>query len=191
MALFDDGNTAAAAGNHHLSGICQCADGVNLYDINGLGGRYHTAESFAGLLYHIISFLDLNLGILRRHIAADDFSRLVECFVVRVYGHLRQNRADGLGNAPTKQLCAQGVLYVISHIPLTHGGADAHRSRCVVDIDPAQLGHGFVDHADLGAVAVGDGKLVPGFHQVCQRPGSDFHGVMLLQSCVSECFVSQ
>ena len=42
--------------------------------------------------------------------------------------------------------------------------ADAHRSRRIVDIDAAQLSHGFVDHADLGAVAMGNGELIIRFY---------------------------
>ena len=179
MALFDDRNTAAAAGDHYLTGIRQRADGVNLHNINGLRRCHHTAESFAGLLYYIIPLLDFNLGVFRGHIAADHFSRLVEGLVVRIHSHLRQDRADGPGDTAAKQFRAQGVLDVISDIALAHGGADAHRRRGVVDIDPAQFGHGLVDHADLWTVAVGDGKLITGLHQIGQCSGGDLYGVTL------------
>ena len=104
---------------------------------------------------------------------------------------MRQNRADSFGNAAPKKLGSKSVLNVVPHISLAHGGADAHGSRRIVNVYPAQFCHSLVDHTDLRAVTVGDGKLISGFHQIRQCPGSNFHRVPLLQCCITKRLVSQ
>ncbi len=54
-----------------------------------------------------------------------------------------------------------------------------------------QLRHGFMDHADLGAVAVGDGELVIGFHKICKSFGSLFDCIPLLQSGITKRLMSE
>ena len=81
-----------------------------------------------------------------------------------ILGHqgLGHHGGHALADAPGGQLVADGVLQVIADIALAHGAAlgEGH-----VALDGAGLGGGGqaqVDHAHLGAVAVGHHYLVAG-----------------------------
>ena len=166
MLLFDDRNTATTAGDNDLICICKCADRINLHDLERLWCSDDTLEALARYLFYIIALFDLHIRIFTAHVTADRFLRCVECFIVRIYGYLRQDRADRLCDTTAHQLCLQGILNIVSDIALAHCGADTHRSRCVVDINTSQLCHSLVDHADLRTVGMGDGKLVICFNQI-------------------------
>ena len=183
--MFDDGNTASPAGNHNLAGLCQSADGFQLHDFNGLRGGNDPAESFAGGLLHIITLFCFDLRIVSRHIAADELGGLIKGLVIRIHSYLSQDGGHSLANTPGKELRFQGILNIITHIALAHGAAHAHGSGGIVGINAAQLRHGLVYHTDLRAVAVGDGELAAGFHQICQGSGSYFDSALLLRGGVA------
>ena len=179
MLLFDDGYSASAAGDDHLICLRKGADGLKLHNVYGFGRCHCPPEALARIFYYIISFFQLRLRILRGHMASYDLGGVIEGLVVGIHGDLCQNGADGLVDSPFQKLAAESILDIIAHIALTHGGTDAHGGRRIVDIDSPQLRHGLMDHADLRAIAVGNGKLVVLFHQIGQSGGRDFHRVPL------------
>ncbi len=174
-----------------MSGIRERADGIDLNNVDGFGGGNDAPESPAGFFYYIISLFYFNFSIFFGHISADHFGRLIECFVIRVYGNLCQNRADGFENIACKQFRTQGVLDIIADITLAHCGAYAHRGRRIVDINTAELRHGFVDHADLRSVTVCNGKLIIGLHQIGKRLCGYFYGIPLFQRGIAQCLMSK
>ena len=85
---------------------------------------------------------------------------MLEGGVALLHQHLGDHGGHVLGHAPRRQLVADGVLQVVANVALAHGPAlgEGH-----VGLDGLRLGGGGeaqVDHAHLGAVAVGDDHLV-------------------------------
>ena len=191
MLLRDNGDPAASAGDDHLICVRQRADGIDLQNINGLGRGHDPAEALSRFFHNIVPLFLFGLGILSRHVTADDLGGLIKGLVVGIHRHLRQDRADRLGNTPAQQLRAQGILDIISHIALAHGAADAHGSGRVVDVDPTKLRHRLVDHADLRPVAVRDGELIARLNQIRKRFGGHLHCVLLLCRGISKGLMPQ
>ena len=99
MLLFNDRDSAAAAGDDNLVCIGEGADSFYFHNVNGLGGSNHTAEAKSCVLLHIIALLYFHFGILFGHISANHLCGLVKCLVIGVYRYLGQNGADRFGNA--------------------------------------------------------------------------------------------
>ena len=191
MLLFDDRNSAAAAGNYNLSCISKGADGVNFHNINRLWSCYNTAEAPAGLFCYIIALAQLGICLFLCHISANDFIGLIEGFIIRIDGYLCQDCADRCGNPSGKKLGAKGILNIIAYITLAHSGADAHGNRRIIRIDAAQLGHCLVNHANLRTVGMCDGKLVIGLRQICERLCRFADSVPLFSGSIAKCLMAK
>ena len=166
------GDTAAAGGDNDVAGVKQSLDGGLLHDIHGLGGGDHLAIAAAGVLHHGIAPLGGNaLGGLLVVEGAHGLGGMLEGGVILGHQGLGHHGGHALADAPGGQLVADGVLQVIADIALAHGAAlgEGH-----VALDGAGLGGGGqaqVDHAHLGAVAVGHHYLVAGLDQVHNGTG--------------------
>ena len=57
-------------------------------------------------------------------------------------------------------------MQIVADIALTHGHAHGQGHHIGGRLLPAVGGEGILDHAHLGAVAVGHHHRVPGFHQI-------------------------
>ena len=103
MLLLDHRDTAAAAGDHNLVCIGECLDGCDLHDVDWLGRGDDSAIAAFGF-HDVVSFVDFCVGVLLGHIAPDRLFGIIKGIIVGIDGHLRQNRADRLGDAATEQL---------------------------------------------------------------------------------------
>jgi len=190
MLLLNNGDTAAAAGDHDLISSCKSTDGFDLHNINGSWSSNDTAEALSGFFLYIVALFYLNFSIISGHITADQLGRLIERFIIGIYRYLGQDGGNCFADAPAEQLCFQGILNIVTDITLAHGAAHAHGGWGIVNIKTAKLRHGLVDHTDLRPVAVGDGQLVVSLHQICKSFGGNLNGVPLLHGSVSECIMS-
>ena len=137
MLMLDHGDSAAATGDDYLICGCQRTDGFDLYNVDRLGGSNDTAEALAGIFLDIVALLYFNLSLFLVHGTTDDLGGLIEGLIIRIYGHLGQNRAHRLGNAAIQKLCTKRVLDIIAYITLAHSGADTHRCGGIVDVHTA------------------------------------------------------
>ena len=167
------------------------ADGIKLQNIERLRRCNNTKIALALFLNYIISLLGLVLSILLRHITADLLGRCIEGLIIRIHTHLRQNGGNRSGIPAGEKLCLQSILNVISGIALAHGTADAHGSRRIINVNTMQLRHCLVNHGNLRPVAVGDGELASGVHQICQILRRVVNGIPLLRCCVAKCAVTE
>ena len=183
-----DRDAAAAAGHHHQSGVHHVADGLNLDDGLGLGRGHHTAVAPARVLNDVIAPLSHHfVGLLLGHEGADGLCGVLEGRVVPVYFHLGQHGGHALGDAAIQQLLPQRILEIIADIPLAHGHADGEGAGDVLlRLRAGQLGHGLLNHAHLGAVAVGDDDLVALLDQIHDGPGGLLHRDHLLRQIVAQ-----
>ena len=155
-----------------MAGIAQGADGVDLHDVHGLGGGHHLAVAPAGVLHHGIA--PLPGDALRRLLiveGAHGLGGVPESGVLRGDHHLGDHGGYRLGDMAAGQLVVNGLLEMVADVALGHGAAlgEGH-----VRLDGAALGGGGkaqVDHAHLGAVAVGDDHLVAVGNQVHDGAG--------------------
>ena len=133
VCLIQHGDSATATGDDYLVRICQRADGVDLYNVDRL--RCCHDPSIAALhLCDMISFFLLCVCILPVHDTSDDLGGLVECLIVRVYGHLGQDRCHRFVDASVQELRADRVLQIVADVALAHGGAHAHGCGCIFRI---------------------------------------------------------
>ena len=56
---------------------------------------------------------------------------------------------------------------------------------------PGEGGHGGIDHAHLGAVAVGHHHLVPFFDEIYDGPGGMLHGSHLFRQILAQSVAAQ
>ena len=127
------------------------------------------------------------VGLLLRHEGADGLGRVLEGGVLGVDLDLSQHGGDALVDAAVEQLLAQGILQVVAYVALAHGNADGERAGDVLlRVGAGQLGHGGLDHAHLGAVAVGYDDLVASLDEVGDGLGSLLDGYHLLGKIVAQ-----
>ena len=108
---------------------------------------------------HLLSFLF-------RHERADGLGGVLKGRIVSIHYHLRQHRGDALLKATIQKLLLQSILQIIADIALTHGHAHGQGHHIGRGFLLAIGGEGILDHAHLGAVAVGYHHRVPGFYQI-------------------------
>ena len=106
------------------------------------------------------------LGFFFGHKGADGLGGVLKGRIVSFHYHLRQYRGDALLKATIQKLLLQGVLQIVADIALTHGHAHGQGHHIGGRLLPAVGGEGILDHAHLGAVAVGYRYRVPGFYQI-------------------------
>ena len=181
-------DAAAAAGHHHQAGVHHIPDGLDLDDGHRLGGGHHPAPAPAGVLNHVVAPLGHHpVRLFAGHEGADGLGGVGEGRVGGIHLHLGEHCGHTLGDAPVQQLLPQGVLQVVADVTLAHGHAHGQGTGDVlVGVRAGQLRHGLLDHAHLGAVAVGDDHLVALLNQVHNGPGRLLHGDHLLRQIVAQ-----
>ena len=188
-----NGDTAAAAGHHHQAGGHHVTDGLDLDDGLGLGRSHHTAIAAAGVLNDVVAALGHHLvGLFLGHEGADGLGGVLEGLVLGVHFHLGQHGGHALVDAPVQQFLTQRVLQIVADVALAHG--HAHRQGAgdvLLGVGTGQLGHGLLDHAHLGTVAVGDDDLMALLDQVHDGLGSLLHGDHLLGKIVAQSIAAQ
>ena len=116
---------------------------------------------------------------------------MLESGILGIHLHLRQDGGDGSLHLPVQQLFPDGILQVIADIALAHGGADGHGGYGVRGVLPGEGGHGDIDHAHLGAVAVDDHHLVALLDQVHNGFGRVLHSGHLLRQVFAQGIAAQ
>ena len=171
----------------------QGLDGVQLDDGHGLGGGHHAAPAPAGVLHHIIAPLRHHApGLLLGHEGADGLGGIPEGGVLGIHLHLGEHGGNALLNVPVQQLLPQGVLEVIADVALAHGNAHGQGAgNVLLGVGAGELGHGLLDHAHLGAVAVGHDHLVAALDQISDGPGGLLHRRHLLRQIIAQGVAAQ
>ena len=90
VRLLQNRDPAATSGDHDLSGLNECIDGIDLNNINRLRRGNNPAVS-AFDLDNIIALALFLLRFLLRENAPDHLDRMVECLVVWIHDHLRDH----------------------------------------------------------------------------------------------------
>ncbi len=191
-ALAHHGDSAAAAGDHHLVRIQQRLDGIDLHD--GLRCRRGNDTLELAVRYgndFIARFL-LGLRLLAVHDLAHALHRIVETGIIGIHHHLGQNRGNGLVVAPLHQLRPDGVLEIIADHALAHGRADRKRRFCILlTVVGAQVLHGRMDHAHLQGIGEDNGDLIAGLHEVTDHHRSPAHCLQLLRQAEAQTLVTE
>ena len=190
---LEHGDTAAAAGNDHQTGVHHVLNGLNLHDGLGTGRGHHTAVAASGVLHHgVVALFHKDVGLLLGHEGADGLGGLGEGGVVGVHLHLGQHGGNALLDAAAEHLLPQRVLQIVADVALAHGHADGQRAGNVFfRVGAGQLGHGVLDHAHLGAVAVGNDHLMALFNQIHDGAGGLAHRNHLLRQIVAQRVAAQ
>ena len=172
----------AAAGDHNLPRLHQVTDGGQLHNGGGLGGGHHPAQAPAGVLcIGKAPLRDEAVGLLPTHVGADGLGGVLESRVSLIHNHMGEHGADLLGDPPPGQLVPDGDLQIVADVALAHGAADGQGAEGIlVRLLLVQGGHGLLDHAHLGAVAVGDDHLVALRRQIHDGLGGVAHRLPLL-----------
>ena len=116
---------------------------------------------------------------------------MLESGIVGVHHHLGQYGGHALLKAPVQQFLLQSILQVIADIALAHGHAHGKGHHVGGGLLLAVGGKGVLDHAHLGAVAMGDDHLVPGLDQIGNGAGGLLHGLHLLRQVLSQGIAAQ
>ena len=184
----EDRNASAAARNHHMVGVNQGLDRLNLYDGYRLGRGDNTAVASSGILYDVIITLpDQLVRLLLRHEGADRFGRMEKCGILRVHLDLRKHGRNADIDSPVKHLLSHGILQVVSDVSLTHRHTDGQRNRDVVlRIRSHQFTHRVLDHADLRSVSMRDNDFISLLDQVGDRFRRFLCGRHLLRKVFAE-----
>ena len=140
---------------------------------------------------YVVSFFFLCVSLLLGKCTADQFDRIVEGIVVRIYFNLCKNRGCGFEDSSAEKLSTDGVLQVVADVAFAHSGADRHRGCAVVGVHFAEFIHRHVDHADLRRIAVGDDNISAGSNEICDYFCGTFYGCFLFRQRRSKSFVSQ
>ena len=156
-----DGNAAAADGNDHTAVLDEGVDGVLLNNVDGLGRRNDLTVAAACVLNHGIALFrcDLFRSFLVVE-SADGLGGVLEGRVVLVHQNLCHNGGNFLFHSTLGQLVADGVLQMVADVALAHSAALRERHIGLDGLGLGSGGHTKVDHAHLGAVAVGNDDLV-------------------------------
>ena len=164
------------------------ANGVQLDDRLRLGRGDDAAVTAARVLNDLVAALgDHLVGLFLGHEGADGLGGVLEGGVLGVHLDLGEHSGDTLVDAAVEQLLAQGVLQVVAYIALAHGDADGQRAGDVLlGVRAGELGHGGLDHAHLGAVAVGHDDLVAALDEVGDGFGGLLDGDHLLGEVVAQ-----
>ena len=186
-----DGDTASAAANDYLARLHQRTDGLDLHNGFGFGRGHAAAPAPACVLHDAVAPAAHLLRLLLSHKGTDGLGGILESRIRRVYLHLGEDGGHGLLDAAVQQFLPQGVLQVIADIPLAHGSADGHGGDGMAVILPGEGGHGDVDHAYLGAVAVGHHHLMALLNQVHDGLGGVLHSDHLLRQVVAQGVAAQ
>ena len=109
---------------------------------------------------YVVSFFFLCVSLLFGKRTADQFDRIVEGIVVRIYFNLCKNRGCGFEDSSAEKLSTDGVLQVVADIALTHGRALRQRHGRDGGVRFRGGVERRLDHADLRTVAVADDDLV-------------------------------
>ena len=144
-----------------MAGVKEGLDGLSLHDVKGLGGGNYLAVAAAGVLHHGVALLSgdtVGSGLIIE--GSHGLGGVLEGGVILGNHGLGNDGGHRLGHAPGGQLVADGLLQMIADVALGHGAAlgEGH-----IGLDGAGLGGGGktkVNHAHLGAIAVGDDHLV-------------------------------
>ena len=150
-----------------MTGVHQRLDASLLHDVKGLGRGNHLAVAAAGVLHHGVALFggDAVGGLLVIE-SAHGLGGVLEGGVVLGDDGLGHDGGHGLVHAAAGQLVADGLLQVVADVALGHGAALRERH---IGLDRLGLRRGAqtqVDHAHLGAVAVGDHHLIAGGDQI-------------------------
>ena len=78
-------------------------------------------------------------------------------------------------NAAVQQFCFQGILQVVANVALAHGYTDGQWHHVALRLLTVIGGKGVLDHAHLGAVAVGDDHLMAIFNEISDGLGGVLH----------------
>ena len=168
-------------------------DGPGLNDMPGFGGGHVPPPAPARVLFDgTAGGLLIRLGLRLGHKFADGLSGVLKGRVRRVHLHLGHDGAHGhVGNPPVQQLLPKGVLQVIADIRLAHSAADRQGCVSLRGVLLLESGHGVVDDAHLGTVAVGHNDLVAVLNEVHNGPGSDLHRLRLLGKGAAQSVAAQ
>ena len=190
---FEHRDASAAAGHHHKARLHHVPDGLDLHDGLGPGGGHHPAVAPSGVLHHLVVPLGHQLiGLLLGHEGPDGLGGVGEGRVLGVHLHLGKDGGHPLPDAPVQQLLPEGVLQIVADVALAHGHAHRQGAGDVfVRLGPGELRHGLLDHAHLGAVAVGEDHLVPVLDEVGDGPGGLLDGGHLLGEIIAQGVAAQ
>ena len=127
------------------------------------------------------------LGFFFGHKGADGLGGVLKGRIVSFHYHLRQYCGNALLKAPVQKLLPQSILQIIADIALTHGHAHGQGHHIGRGFLLAIGGEGILDHAHLGAVAVGHHHRVPGFYQIRNGLG----GLLYRQHLIRQIFAQR
>ena len=174
-----------------MAGVHQRLNGLELPDFHGHGGGHHDAVTPSRVfhagnpVFHVFPCFFLGQE------PADGFCGILKCLVLRVHLHLGQDRGYLYIHVPLIQLILDGILQVDADIPLAHGHTGRQRRFLVILIAAGQLVHGILDHAHLGAVAVGDNQVHALLHQVNNHLSCLCHCLLLLFDILAQGVTAQ
>src|SRR6185437_5037801 len=152
------GNAAATHGDNQHAVIDQIPDNLQFDDINGLGGRNHTAVATGGILHDVpTKGLLALLGVGSRVEGANGLGRVPHGGIIARYHGLSNQAHEGNLQAGSIQFIVQRLAKQVADFPL--GGRATDVKRKAGNLVGSALGAQQVG-ANLGAVTVSDDQAI-------------------------------
>ena len=128
----------------------------------------------------------LGLGLLLRQERAHGLGGVLEGGVVGVDHGLGHDVCGGAHDVAAAHLVEDGLGKLVSDVALAHGARLGEGHLGGLAVVGGGVGEGVVDHADLGAVAVGDDHVDALGHHVDDVAGGVLHQLELLLGRVAQ-----
>ena len=188
MLGADHGDTAAAAADDQMTVLAEGADGACFDDVAGLGRGHIAPPAAACVLFdNITRLFRVDLGLFLGHELTDGLGGIFKGGISGIHLHLGHDGANGdVVDPAVEELLAEGVLQVIANVGLAHSAAHGQGRKALLGVFFLKGGHGVVDNAHLGAVAVSHHHLMTCLNEVHHGAGGDLHGLCLFGKGIAQ-----